>query len=443
MEQLTSGLIMAAQVLLSLSILVGLHEFGHLIAAKIFGMRVEKFSIGFPPKIFGFQHGETEYSLGAIPLGGFVKISGMVDESMDTEYQGQEPQSWEYRSKPAWQRLIVMLGGIFANIITGILIFVIMTYSLGESYISKEELNKHGIVAYQLGQELGLQTGDRILKVNGHEYQKFSDLKGPEVLLGDNSYYTVQRGEETLKVFIPGDFIEKFADEGAADRFFEPRFPFEIVDIMKGSGAEKVGLERGDEIVKLNDQPIQYFYQLKGYLAQYDQATLNLEILRKGQLFTLNNLELGENNTLGIYHRPLLEISYTNYSFMESIPKGTGIAFGIIGTQIKAFSKMFSGELNPVKSLSGPIGIARSFGDTWDWTRFWRMTGLLSMVLAFMNFLPIPALDGGHVVFLSFEILSGHRPSDNFLENAQKVGLVLLLCLMAFAFGNDIFKIIF
>jgi len=435
---------MTAQVLLSISILVGLHELGHLLAAKTFGMRVEKYSIGFPPKIFGFKYGETEYSVGAVPLGGFVKISGMIDESLDTQYQNKEPKDYEYRSKPAWQRLIVMLGGIFFNVFTGILIFIVMTYNEGENYIPKSELMEHGIVAYDLGQEIGLATGDRIIKLSGHEYDKLSDLLRPsEVFLEDNSYYVVERNGEKKKVFIPGNFIERLSEENGLARFFDIRRPFEVMNVFPGTGAAEAGLEPGDRIASINGNNIQYFDQLKSYLSNYDEETVDLTLKRGGELIEKEDVKLGENNTIGFTANFLLDVSKRDYSFIESIPKGTAMAFNIVGTQIKAFKKMFSGELNPVKSLAGPIGIAQSFGSNWNWSRFWRMTGLISMVLAFINLLPIPALDGGHVAFLGYEIVSGRKPSDSFLENAQKVGLVLLLFLMAFVIGNDIFKLIF
>ena len=204
---------MAAQIILSLSILVGLHEAGHMFAAKYFGMRVEQFSIGFPPKIFGVQYGETEYSLGAIPLGGFVKISGMIDESMDVEAMKEAPKDYEFRAKPAWQRLIVMMGGIIVNVITGIVIFIFLEYSYGDQFITKEEVNKHGIVAYELGQEIGLETGDKIMAINGEDFVQFRDVMGGKALLADTPYYTVERNGKEIRVDIPEDFIEKLSDK--------------------------------------------------------------------------------------------------------------------------------------------------------------------------------------------------------------------------------------
>lgn len=445
------GLVMAAQLLLGLSILVGLHELGHLVAAKVFGMRVEQYYIGFPPKIFGFRFGETEYNLGAIPLGGFVKISGMIDESLDTEKLSEEPKEWEFRAKPAWQRLIVMMGGIIINVITGIVIFIILTYQFGDSYLPREEVLKHGIVAYDLGKEIGLETGDKITQVNGQEYQSFSDLVGPDVFLDDSSYYTVERNGQTLQVPIPRGFLDKISDRESASNFFDPRFPFEVLDVEKGSNADKAGLRTGDKIVSVNGQAITYFDELQHLLTENSNQEVSLEIVRKsedepetviGQVETLK-AQVSAEGTLGFYTKRLVELGSTNYTFAQAVPKGTEEAFNIVWVSIRGIGKIFSGEVSASKSISGPIGIAQIFGGTWDWYRFWRMTGLLSMVLAFTNFLPIPALDGGHVAFLTYEIVSGRKPSDKFLEGAQKVGMVILLSLMTFAIFNDIFKIFF
>lgn len=434
------ALVMTAQLLLGLSILVGLHELGHLLAAKAFGMRVEKYSIGFPPKIWGFQYGETEYSIGAIPLGGFVKITGMIDESLDTKSMSEEPQPWEFRAKPAWQRLIVMMGGIIVNVVTGIFIFIVLVYQNGESYISKDEVNKHGIVAYELGQELGFQTGDKIVKINGEDFDRFNDVRSPEILLSDNGYYTVERNGELIDIPIPSDFLDRFSDKDAAANFINIRFPFAVGQVMEGSNADVGGLEDGDQFITVNDQPVNYFDQFKSILEENKGEEISAKVNRNGQEVALS-LEVTENGTLGFYPTQDIEFSHIDYSLGESIAKGTQQAFGVVWVNIRAFGKMFSGDVDPRKSLSGPIGIAQIFGGTWNWTNFWRITGLISMVLAFMNFLPIPALDGGHVAFLTYEIVSGHKPSDKFLENAQKVGMVILLGLMGFVIFNDIFKI--
>lgn len=434
-------LIKAGQLILSLSLLVGLHELGHMLAAKFFGMRVEKFSIGFPPKIWGFKFGETEYSLGAIPLGGFVKISGMVDESLDTKTLTEEPQEWEFRAKPAWQRLIVMMGGIIINLITGIFIYIMISYVLGDTYISKDELNKRGIVAHELAQDIGLKTGDKILKVNGSDYEKFSDIIGFEVLLGDNSTYTVDRNGEILEIAIPNDLINSLPDKKRSNNFIEPIIPFSVGEVSAADGgAKEAGLRKGDRFVTINDQSTAYFHELKAILTENKGKNIIAEV--KGDDGEVRKLQMpvSENGTLGFMPVRDLNLSKLEYSFAEAIPVGTKEAFGLLWANIQGFRKLFTGDVDPRKSIQSPLGIANLFGATWDWVRFWNLTGLLSLVLAFMNFLPIPALDGGHVVFLSYEMLSGRKPSDRFLENAQKVGMVLLLGLMSFAFLNDILK---
>ncbi len=437
-------LVMAAQMILGLSILVGLHELGHLLAAKLFGMRVEQYSIGFPPRIFKFKYGETVYSVGAIPLGGYVKIAGMIDESLDLKTMSEEPQPWEFRAKPAWQRLIVMMGGIIVNVITGIIIFVIIVYSFGDTYLPKSEGNKYGIVAYDLAQEIGLKTGDKILQVNGHDYEKFSDLTSPEVLLDNSAFYTVERNGEILKIPIPSNFIEELnpSGKGEAPDFIEPIYKFHVGQISKGSGAETSGLQSGDQIVSVDGVKINYFHQFKEVMDSLANETVSTIIERNENQLSLQ-IPVSADGTMGFIAIPDYSLATVNYSFAESIPKGIETAFSIVFVNIKAFGKIFSGDLNFSKSVSGPIGIAKIFGSTWDWLRFWRLVGLLSMILAFMNFLPIPALDGGHVMFLTFEIVSGRKPSDKFMETAQKVGMVLLLSLMVFIIFNDIFKEVF
>lgn len=430
---------MVGQLLLGLSILVGLHELGHLLTAKMFGMRVEKFSIGFPPKIAGFQWGETEYSIGAIPLGGFVKISGMVDESMDTAQMASEPQPWEFRSKPAWQRLIVMLGGIIVNVITGIVIFVVLVWNNGETYFSRDQVIQNGIVAYEYGEAIGLKTGDKILDINGEPYNSIGDLTSGSALLSENGYYTVDRNGEILQVEIPRGFINTFNSEEAFSKFVALRLPFEVGQVDPGSGAESAGIAVGDQILAVNDQQIHYFDEMQSALQPLKGQTAQVVRKRDAQVDTLS-IPVTEEARIGIAINPLIEPVRREYGFGEAVSKGTARAFGVVIVNAKALGKMFTGEVS-TKNVSGPIGMAKIYGASWDWVKFWSITGLISMILAFMNLLPIPALDGGHVMFLLYEMVSGRAPSDKFLENAQKVGMVILLALMVFAIGNDILKL--
>ncbi|HLW19672.1 MAG TPA: RIP metalloprotease RseP [Cyclobacteriaceae bacterium] len=432
-------LVMVGQLLLGLSILVGLHELGHLLTAKMFGMRVEKFSIGFPPKIIGFKWGETEYSIGAIPLGGFVKISGMVDESMDTEQLSAEPQPWEFRAKPAWQRLIVMLGGVVVNVITGVIIFVFLVYNRGETFYSRDQVIEHGIVAHEIGEQIGFQDGDKVLDINGIAYESLNDLSGGDALLSGGGYYTVERNGEILRVDIPKGFINSFSNEESMSKFIDIRYPFEVFQVDPAGPAAAMDLREGDKIIEVKGQKINYFNDLQDALDAYQNQEVELLVQREDQVLS-SSVQVREDGTIGIAVKPLLEPVVRKYTFLESIPQGTERAFSAVILNARAMGKMFTGEVS-VNNMTGPIGMAKIYGNTWDWVKFWSMTGLISMVLAFMNLLPIPALDGGHVTFLLYEMISGRAPSDRFLENAQKVGMVLLLALMVFVIGNDILKL--
>ncbi len=442
MDQYLEILIMAGQLILGLSILVGLHELGHLLTAKMFGMRVEKYFIGFPPKVWSIQRGETEYGIGAIPLGGFVKITGMIDESLDTKDLDKEPEPWEFRAKPAWQRLVVMLGGIIVNVAVGIIIFVAIAYKNGDSFLSKEEGNRYGIVAGELAREIGLQTGDKIVAVNGHDFQNFDEVLSNDVFMGSNSSYTVDRNGERVEIDIPNNFIEKLSDPNEKGNFIQPAYPFTVAAIEPDYPAEKAGLKAGDNITAVNGTPTQFYYQFSEALANAKGKDVTLTVARDGRDITMP-VTVTEDGKIGFQAKSALNFTTVEYTFPEAVAVGTKDAFGVVYNNIKGFGKIFRGEVSASKALSGPIGIARMFGGVWDWGRFWFLTGLLSMILAFMNALPIPALDGGHAVILLYEMISGRKPSDAFLENAQKVGMVMLLGLMAFAIFNDVWKAIF
>lgn len=438
-------MVMVAQLLLSISILVAVHEMGHLLAAKYFGMRVEQFSIGFPPKIWSFTKGGTEYAISAIPLGGYVKISGMIDESLDTEAMKQEPQPWEFRSKPAWQRLIVMLGGIVVNVIVGVLIFIGVTYTFGDAYVLKDEINKNGgFYVGPIGEEIGLKTGDKIIKVNGEEFTYFQDLVKPETLLSDGAYYTVEREGQTLDIQLPGNFIQKFNRKDGLRNFLWFRFPPLVDEVSPGTVAAKVGLQKGDLITSLNGQAIAYHDEVAP-LVKSTTDTIFITVARGGETLSFKE-NFKDQSSIGFYAAMPEDFlkkaeKQVKYGFFESIPMGTERAFTTLVVQVKAFGKVITGALSARESLSGPIGIAKAYGSTWNWERFWSLTGVLSLVLAFMNLLPIPALDGGHVMFLTYEIISRRKPSDKFLETSQKVGMVFLLTLMVLIFANDIIKL--
>lgn len=426
---------MASQLILGLIILVGVHEAGHFLTAKFFGMRVEKFSIGFPPDIFKFKKGETVFSLGAIPLGGFVKISGMVDESLDMEKMKLPPQPWEFRSKPAWQRLIVMMGGIIVNIIVGILIFIVLTFVNGETYLPMSEINKTGIITSPLAREMGLQDGDKLVAVNGKPIQRFSDHIN--ALLQSGSTFTIERNGEKIVLQVPDNMINKLS-ERKEDAFIDFPLPFKVGEVLPNMPAAKAGLSKGDYILAIDSMPTPYFHLLRSALKAKADKEVQLKVLREEDTLWLKST-VTKDGTLGFQSEPQLTLAESKFSLLESIGIGTGKAFSVITTQLAAFSKIFSGDLAPQHSVGSFLSIAQAYGPQWG-QRFWIMTASLSMMLAFMNFLPIPALDGGHVMFLSYEMITGKKPSDRFLEIAQKIGILLLLMLMIFAITNDVLR---
>jgi len=464
------GFIMTAQLLLSLSILIAVHEWGHFIAARTFNIRVEKFYLFFDflfPlanvanfSLIKYKKGDTEFGVGWFPLGGYVKIAGMVDESMDKEQMKTPPQPWEFRSKPAWQRLIVMLGGIIVNVIVGIIIFICLTYFVGDTYIPTKYVNTHGgIEARELGRKIGLQTGDKIVAINGKPFDDFSEVSQPDALLAQDSYYTVERNGEQVKISIPADFIENFNSKEASLNFIAPRIepvvekvektftPYDSAKQKEGDKemktiAGQINLQPGDRIVEINGQPIEFQDQVTKAVKGKKLDSLSITI-KRGEETLLFKKSFKDHYMIGYLPKGIdeKELSVIKYSFGQSLGMGAGRAFGVITTQLKAFKKIFSGQISLKNSLSGPIGIAKAYGGNWDWVRFWSMTGLLSMVLAFMNLLPIPALDGGYVMFLLYEMITGREPSEKFFETSLKIGFALLIVLMVFVFYNDIAKL--
>ena len=451
---------MAGQLILGLSILVTLHEFGHFITAKWFKMRVDKFYLFFDflfpiPTVLNFalfkkKVGDTEYGLGWFPLGGYVSIAGMIDETQDAAALAKEPEPWEFRAKPAYQRLIVMLGGVIVNVITGVVIFIALTFSNGNNFISKDELNKNGIVALELGKQIGLQSGDKVVRVNGADYKSLADLRTSDVLLGENSSYTVLRNGQEIVVKIPSNFIEKLSDKKAA--FIEPMAAFKVAEVAApeepGSQngellpAFSAGLKAGDYITAVNGQSIHFYHEIKEVLGKEAGKPIKLAINRQGKSDTLS-MVVSKSGQIGFLPELLIKTTHEDYTFAQSISIGTGRAFSVISDNIRGFKKIATGDVSASKALSGPIGIAQMFGGVWDWNRFWMLTGLLSMALAFMNILPIPALDGGHAIFLIYEMITGKPASEKVLERAQQVGMIILLALMAYTFGNDLVKAFF
>lgn len=444
-----NGLTMTAQLLLSLSILIVVHEGGHFLAARMFKIRVEKFYLFFDflfPmanvlnfSIVKFKKGDTEYGLGWFPLGGYVKIAGMVDESMDKDQMQAEPQPWEFRTKPAWQRLIVMLGGIIVNVITGIIIFVGLTWALGDVTIPMRYVNENGgIQALELAEKIGLKTGDQITAINGNPVSTLNDALKPSNLLVAQPTFGITRAGEAMTVEAPANFIEQFSSKEAAEKFLRPRISATVETVSPGTIASRVGLQTGDRFTSINGKSAIWFDEVAAAVKSSGDS-ITFSVQRGTDTLTFSE-KFGSEKVIGFFPKGLdrKDLNVVEYSFGESLAIGPVRAFDVIWVQLKAFKKIFSGEIDARKSLSGPIGMAQMYGTTWDWERFWRMTGLLSMVLAFMNFLPIPALDGGYVVFLLWEMITGKEPSEKFFENAMKVGFAILIALMVFVFYNDI-----
>lgn len=389
------GLIMTGQMLLGLSILIGLHELGHFVAARIFKIRVSKFYLFFDflfPMhnvlnfaLFKIKKGDTEYGLGWFPFGGYVKIEGMIDESMDTEQMAKPPQPWEFRSKPAWQRLIVMIGGIVVNVITGVVIFIALAAKYGEQYLPMSEVNKAGIVAHPLAEQIGLKTGDKIMLVNQTKPEKFSDLYNPDVLLSDGSSYTISRNDSIIKIDLPNDLIGNLSKE--KERFVDPIYPYEVGMVVAGGNASKAGLKSKDKIVSINNEQVQYFHQLQDVLRKYKSSEVKLSLIRAGEPLEIK-AQVDENGKIGFQPNMMLTFATKQYTFSESMIKGTSNAFALVFLNIKGLGKVFSGQIKATDAVSGPIGMAKMFGGVWDWHNFWNMVGIISMILAFMNFLP-------------------------------------------------------
>lgn len=429
-------------MILGLSILVILHELGHFLAARAFGIRVEKFYLFFDAwgfKLFKFKKGDTEYGVGWLPLGGYVKITGMVDESLDTNQLASEPQPHEFRSKPAWQRLIVMVGGVVVNLILGIVIFAgILTY-YGESFIPNDAV-KNGIAVSELGEKVGFQNGDKLVAVNGQKLVRFEEIYDTKILLGDNITVQVERDGAMKDILLPDDFTRQLID-GDQKFFVSPRRKYTVAEVVSGEPADKAGLKAGDQIVTVNNAEVIYFDQLQTALKDNAGDSVTLNVNRAGSTIALASI-VKKDGTLGF--RPMLDTLATGtqkYSLLAAIPAGAKMGVKTISDQVKSFGKIFSGDIPVQKSLGGPIAIAQKmYGGEWVWYRFWTTTALLSLVLAFFNILPIPALDGGHVVFLIYEMITGRPASEKVLIGAQYVGMAILLSLMVFIFGNDIWQ---
>lgn len=435
-------LITIAQVLLSLSILVTLHECGHFFPAKWFKCRVEKFYLFFDPyfELFKIQKGETEYGIGWLPMGGYVKISGMIDESFDKEQMAGPPQPWEFRSKPAWQRLIIMVGGVTVNFILGFLLFIMITWVWGSTYVPNSNLTQ-GIEVDSMGYAMGLRNGDKIVSLDGKPYEKFNaNAVKREIIVNGLQTITVQRDGQQVNVPIDLDYAIKLTDRSNPSKLFTARYANTVGELTEDSLGYQMGIRKGDRLISMNNQPTPYFNDFVKVLDQSKGDTLHIQVLRNNTDTLLLSSYIGKNNTMAM--NPIFpETSTETYSLGQAIPQGLSNGWNALADQGKAFSRMFKGEIRAKDSLGSIITIGKEFGDTWDWRRFWSITAMLSLILAVINLLPIPALDGGHVIFLLFEMITGIKPSDKVIEYSTLVGFVLLVTLMVFALGLDISRL--
>lgn len=439
-----------AQFLLSLSILVVLHELGHFIFAKLFKTRVEKFYMFFDPgfSLFKFKKGETEYGIGWLPLGGYVKISGMIDESMDKEQMKLPPEPYEFRSKPAWQRLLIMVGGVMVNFVLAFAIYIAVLYAWGEQYLPTENV-KYGVVCDSLSKSIGLEDGDKIISLDNQKIEKFSEII-PNILLNNPKSIQVIRNQEELSIDIPSSFVpallEKSSKGFSISPVFDLRYPFHpyvIGKFAKESPAQVAGLLEGDEVLSIDGMEFEFYDQFQKYLQSSKNKEILVAIKRNGELKDFS-VAVGSNGFIGVYGTVpanLFEYETLEYSFFESIPAGIDKGVEKLGSYLKQFKLIFSSESKAYKSIGGFITIGNIFPGVWNWQAFWNLTAFLSIILAIMNILPIPALDGGHVMFLLFEMITGRKPGDKFMEYAQITGMVLLFGLLIFANANDIFKL--
>lgn len=426
----------------ALMILVFIHELGHFLAAKMFGMRVERFSVGFPPRIWGFKRGDTDYCLGATPLGGYVKISGMVDESMDTEHLSAEPQPWEYRSKPIWQRMVVITAGVIFNMILAFLIYTGMNWSQGKLSLPIEQVSGIYVPESSLLQKVGFKTNDIIVGVNGNLVDAFEELVAISELTSSNLSYQVVRDGMTMDLNIPSTILDSLQEQTFLHAI--NIYPPIVSSIALGSPAEDAGLQAGDRFLEVNGNPVDYWLELTQTIRN-SEGILEFVVEREGQIIIMN-IEPYENRTIGIAAPSLAQVGATStqLNFVESIQEGWDQVgeqtMGIIG----GFSRMFSGDISVRQNLGGPVAIAdltKQAVDQAGWIGFWEITALLSITLAIMNILPIPALDGGHLVFLIYEGIARREPTEKVKIAAQNFGFILLVSLMVFVIFNDVSRL--
>ncbi|EDP97155.1 RIP metalloprotease RseP [Kordia algicida OT-1] len=429
---------------LIISILVILHELGHFIPAKLFKTKVEKFYLFFDPwfSIVKKKIGDTVYGIGWLPLGGYVKIAGMIDESMDKEQMEKPPQPWEFRSKPAWQRLIIMLGGVIVNFLLAWVIYISMFMYYGETYIPVDQI-KDGLYVDEISEQIGLRTGDKILKIDGNKVEKLDKYLTIDILLGDEATVLRNGKEETVTLSDEG---KKAALDSKGRNFVTPRYRSLVIGkVVDTLNAKQSGIKVGDELVSINNNKLVFWDEFVESLDKNKGNSVDLVVKRDGQLVNLN-AKLDTKEPFGVFNNRQLALKdlfvTREYGFLEAVPRGFEETINVLVRQVKQFKLIFNPVIQGYKKVKGPIGIVEMMSPVWDWQFFWGFMAMFSVWLAFLNILPIPALDGGHVMFLLYEIIVGKAPSQKVMEIGQIIGFVIIMSLMVVIFGNDIWNLI-
>ena len=433
-------LIKASQLLMSLSILVVLHELGHFIPAKMFKTKVEKFYLFFDPwfSVLKKKIGDTEYGVGWLPLGGYVKISGMIDESLDKEQMKKPAEPWEFRAKPTWQRLIIMLGGVTVNFLLGIFIYSMTLYFYGDKYLPNSGVTD-GVICSDFAKDVGFKNGDKIISVDGENIERFFDINQNMVLRDKAFSVIVEREGGRNEIFIGENFIKHWKNSGKK-LLFSPAHMGVVSGFSENSNAERAGLLKDDVLFAVEGVKTKYLSDFKTEIQKHKNKTVKVDVLRNNVLYSFP-VEVSQKGLIGIMTMSNLNFSVENYSFFSSFPAGYKLAMNKLGSYISQFALIFNSENDLAGELGGFGAIGSMFPSTWDWLSFWNLTAFLSLMLAFMNLLPIPALDGGHVLFLLYEMIVGKPAPEKVLEYAQTIGMILLLSLLVYANGNDIIKL--
>ena len=435
-------LIKIIQFFMSLSLLVAIHEFGHFIVARMFKIRVEKFYIFFDPwfSLFKFKRGDTEYGMGWVPLGGYVKIAGMIDESMDLEQMKAPVQPWEFRAKPAWQRFCVMVAGVVMNVLLAILIYSGVRYVWGESYMANADA-KWGYEFNEAAERMGFRDGDKVLSVDGEELDAVGDLRSMLLLTEGDREVVVVRGGEQMTLNIPFDEMLAMRRNREYEDLYTLRVPF-IIDSIASESAAVAGLRVGDEVVACNEhENVSATTMTTSLLKQYSGDTVTLRVLRAGAEQELQ-VPVDENGKIGVMLKAdMFQPRTREFTLLQAIPAGVSLAGETIADYWEQLKLIFQPKTKMYEELGGFISIGKIFPSEWNWLQFWTMTAFLSIILAVMNILPIPGLDGGHALFTLWEIITGRKASDKFLEVMQYIGLAILFVLLVYANGNDIYRL--